>query len=278
MALINQRLLDRLAKKLDVTPSRVYALIEEKVRTTRLPRNLAAIELAMDKGINIAKFASEEDLQIIRSGGKSIAPPLPTTLVDPGRSRIVAKEKKSKPRRGNTVFVVHGRDMTAKSSIFSFLRSLSLKPLEWNSLIKATRKGSPYVGEILDVAFEKAVAIVVLLTPDDEVRLRKDLITSSDPESEKKLVGQARPNVLFEAGMAFGRYPKATILVQIGDVRPFSDVGGRHVVRMSDSAESRRELATKLENAGCAVDLSGTDWLTSGVFASTAARRKKLTP
>jgi hypothetical protein len=52
-------------------------------------------------------------------------------------------------------------------------------------------------------------------------------------------------------------------MVQLGKVRPFSDIAGRHIVHMSNDADKRQELATKLENTGCNVDRSGTDWLTT---------------
>jgi hypothetical protein len=66
--------------------------------------------------------------------------------------------------------------------------------------------------------------------------------------------------------MAMGRNPDSTVLVQVGEIRPFSDIGGRHVVHLSNAATTRSEFATKLANAGCNVNTSGTDWLTEGEF------------
>lgn len=80
----------------------------------------------------------------------------------------------------------------------------------------ATGKGSPYIGEILDEAFSKAQAVVVLMTPDDEGYLRQVFRSPGDPPHETKLTPQARLNVLFEAGMAMGRSPERTILVELG--------------------------------------------------------------
>jgi hypothetical protein len=59
--------------------------------------------------------------------------------------------------------VVYGRDQDLTDSMFSFLRALKLNPIEWSEAVRATGKGSPYVGEILDAAFVMAQAIVVLL-------------------------------------------------------------------------------------------------------------------
>ncbi|MFA5803907.1 MAG: nucleotide-binding protein [Melioribacteraceae bacterium] len=242
------------------------------MRETHLPRHLAAIVLASERGINISKFASDDDLASIRSTAQSSIPssvviPRETNVVD---SRRVSRNRVHKPkpisRRGNTVFVVHGRNEFARKAIFEFLRAVGLRPIEWNQAIKMTGQPSPYVGDILETVFREAVAVVILLTPDDEARLRKSLRRPKDPPFEKVLTGQARPNVIFEAGMAFGRNPNSTLIVELGNLRPFSDIAGRHVVHLSNQATSRQEFATKLANAGCNVDTSGSDWLTAGDF------------
>ena len=165
------------------------------------------------------------------------------------------------------VFVIHGRNEPARKAMFDLLRALGLHPLEWSELVAATGQGAPYVGDVLDAAFSRAHAVVVLMTPDDEVRLREQFRQDNEPE-EAELKGQARPNVLFEAGRAFGRHAHRTILVEIGNLRPFSDVVGRHAIRLDDSAESRYEIALRLKTAGCPVNMDGRDWFTTGDFAA----------
>src|SRR4029077_6609760 len=136
-------------------------------------------------------------------------------------------------------------------------------PIEWNSALAMSQKAAPFVADILDAAFAKARAIVVLLTPDDLAQVRPDLLMPADKPYERTLTGQARPNVLFEAGMAFVTHADQTVLVQLGSLREFSDVAGRHVVHMNNTFEKRQELATKLRNAGCDVDTTGTDWVSA---------------
>jgi predicted nucleotide-binding protein len=170
------------------------------------------------------------------------------------------------PTDSRNVFVVHGRNLEARSSLFRFLRSVGLRPLEWSQAIQLTGKASPFIGEILDVAFSNAQAVVVLMTPDDVAQLQEQFRSQHDPPYESQLTGQARPNVLFEAGMAMGRNPKRTILVELGTLRPFSDIAGRHTVRLTNTSAARQELAQRLETAGCPVDLSGRDWHTEGDF------------
>jgi predicted nucleotide-binding protein len=129
-----------------------------------------------------------------------------------------------------------------------------------------TGKAAPYIGEVLDVAFSNAQAVVVLMTPDDLAYLRPSLQKEKEPTYEKELTPQARPNVLFEAGMAMGRHPERTILIELGELRPFSDVGGRHVIRLNNSSKSRQDLADRLGTAGCLVDITGRDWHSDGDF------------
>lgn len=164
------------------------------------------------------------------------------------------------------VFVVHGRNNRLRSDFFAFLRALHLEPIEWSEAIAATGEASPYIGDVLSSAFSQAQAIVVLMTPDDSVVLKKPFQSEDDEPYEKTLFGQARPNVLFEAGLAFGHDPKRTVIVQVGKLRPFSDIHGRHIVRLDDSPQRRQEVANRLRTAGCAVRTEGSDWLSVGTF------------
>ena len=165
-----------------------------------------------------------------------------------------------------TVFVVYGRNNKLRESMFTFLRALGLNPVEWTQAIQTTQKTSPYIGEILDTAFAQAQAIIVLFSGDDEARLLARFLGQNEKSYEKELTPQPRPNVIFEAGMAMGRNEDRTILVQVGEIRPISDIAGRHITRLDDSPEKRQELVTKLSGAGCEVDTSGTDWLSVGDF------------
>ena len=150
--------------------------------------------------------------------------------------------------------------------MFTFLRTIGLQPIEWNEAVQATGRPNPYVGEVLDAAFGRAQTVVVLMTPDDVAHLQERFHEPGDPPHETKPTPQARPNVLFEAGMAIGRNENRVVLVEFGAVRPFSDVGGRHVLRLNNSTERRQELGQRLEAAGAAVTMTGTDWHTAGDF------------
>jgi predicted nucleotide-binding protein len=161
------------------------------------------------------------------------------------------------------VFVVHGRDGVLRKAMFDFLRSINLHPMEWHELTADSGTGTPYIGAVLDRAFQQAQAVVVMLTPDEDVQLSPRL-------GGGEAGSQARPNVLFEAGLALARNPTRTIIVEIGSMRPFSDIAGRHVVRLDDSLPNavakRQDLAQRLQVAGCNVSLRRTDWHSAGLF------------
>ena len=108
------------------------------------------------------------------------------------------------------------------------------------------------------MALNEAQAVVVLMTPDEITYLRREY-SNGDQDPDAQPAAQARPNVLFEAGMALGRNPDRTVLVELGNLRPFSDIAGRHVLRMRNDSQSRQELARRLTTAGCRVDLTGSD-------------------
>jgi predicted nucleotide-binding protein len=179
-------------------------------------------------------------------------------------SEAVRKAPDPDPRK---VFVIHGRDSRLHVGLFDFLRAVDLRPLEWTSLIDELGHGAPFIGQVLDHAFVVARAVIALFTPDDLASLRPGLRGPNEPLHETEPTGQARPNVLFEAGMAMGRMPNRTILVEIGSLRPFSDISGRHVVKLSNDVAQRQDLINRLRRCGCPVDTSGTAWITTGNFS-----------
>ena len=165
------------------------------------------------------------------------------------------------------VFVIHGRQKLTE--VHSFLRALGLVPLEWSQARRITGKSTPLTWEIVDTALREAGAIVVLFTADDEARLREDLWGSHESVLEKQVMNQPRQNVLFEAGVAYGRAPQRTVMIRIGgNHRPISDLAGHHLIQLTNDGASRQEVADALRNAGCPVDTTGTDWLKTGDFSN----------
>jgi predicted nucleotide-binding protein len=266
---------DALNKKLTVGRRRINQLIAERENRHLISRRLAMLALARDSGINVGRYASDEEKATLRSlerNGRPEAAPAqaPAPATKAAVERTVARAKptsKAKPVDRRKVVVVHGRDRAIRDALYEFLRAVGLDPIEWGKAMRATGKAQPSIPQIVDAAFLIAAAVVVLLTPDDLVVLRQRLQKRNDPEYEKRQAGQARPNVLFEAGLAFGLHPDATILVQVGSVKPFSDVSGLYISRLDNNPEGRTELVDRLRIAGAAVDIEGkVDWLRAGDF------------
>jgi len=269
--------------KLGVSKGHVYRLIQQRVNKHLISPRLAMLSLARDANMNIGKFApTDEDLNTLREIERSSAPtpstPRATAPVAPVPARTIERlerttarenpRRRPKPKDARKVIVVYGRDRKLRNALFSFLRAIGLDPIEWGQGMKATGLAQPSIPQTVDAIFREGAAVVVLLSPDDLVMLNPRLHRPKEKEQETRQMGQARPNVLFEGGLAFGTYPEATVLVSVGDVKEFSDVSGLHITHLDGGPVPKRwELIEKLRRAGAKVDIEGKDdWMTEGVF------------
>jgi predicted nucleotide-binding protein len=168
--------------------------------------------------------------------------------------------------------VVHGRDTALRKSMFDFLRSLGLNPMEWEQAVDQAKGNNPEVGNIIETAMSRVQAVVVMFSPDELAHLKEQFWGADDKHADGKPAGQARPNVIFEAGLALGAHPEKAVIVQVGKVRPFSDIAGKHLVKLSDAVSTRNDFANRLAKIGCEVNRVGSDWMTAGTFLPTEAR------
>jgi predicted nucleotide-binding protein len=262
------KLMQRLEAALNLSKRRVQSIIQESARVNRVTRDIAAFIVAGDNGVSYDRFASPEQMAILR--GVPVHTPVSAPLASaapsapPRVSRVTAKTRSIKTTKNNSVFVVHGRDAQLNEDIFSFLRALNLNPLEWSQAVKATRGANPNVTDVVKNALKSAQGIVVMFSPDEEARLKRKFRGDRD---SSELEGQARLNVIFEAGIALGAHEEKTLLIEVGYVRKISDIAGMHIPRLTDSAPSRKEFAERLrDKLGLKVDMSGTSWLSVGKF------------
>ncbi len=280
MATINQALLDRLAQKLGVSKARIYALIQQISNKNRVRRHIGALLLAGDNHISIQKYATADDHAELRGIPNHVPVAVGTApAVAPQFRAVVRKGKAAKlaKTKENTVFVVHGRDGKLRDAMYELLGALGLKAQEWGHAIRAARGkgGNPYVNDAVSKIMEQAQAIVVLLSPDDEAQLKAQFVSKNERTTEGKLRGQARPNVIFETGIAIGTHHKKTVMVQVGNVKPFTDIGGMHIPHLSGDDKSRHEFANRLADLGCKIDRSGDHWLRAGDFTPTTPKVRK---
>jgi predicted nucleotide-binding protein len=178
------------------------------------------------------------------------------------------------------VFIIHGRNTAARTAVEHFVKALGLEPIDFDQL-SGDAGGSAFVGDIVRAGLEQAMGLIALFTPEEFASLRPDHRGEHEkPEDLQRW--QARPNVIFEAGMAYGMARERTVLVTMGaEVALFSDVAGVHVVRLRNSVESRKKLRQKLIGMKCAVDLRNDAWTDparSGDFDSCVTQLSEVSP
>ena len=143
----------------------------------------------------------------------------------------------------NDVFIVHGRDLPAAQSLRSFLRGQGIKARLFEE-VSSKQRGARVVAEVVRAAIGRAAAVVVFLTPDERAALY-DSKQGRFVQGEARW--QARPNVIFEAGWAFGIKPGATLFVSLGATSFFSDIAGHVVIRL-DTSSGLRQLLSQLRD------------------------------
>ena len=276
MARIDGALLQRIAEKLDITVRAVYPHIARVSRETFLDNDLAALVLASRLHINIGRYSTQDQREQIRSavqGSGSSASVSASNLSQvgtPAARGVRGKVKKPTRKKDNSVFVIGGRDKALTDSMFALLRALGCRPVDFHQAVaKVKGAATPFIGQVLDSEFERVQALVVLFSPDDEVKLKDQFVKANEVQTEGRYLGQARPNVIFEAGMAMASHPEKTIMVRVGEVKEFSDLAGRHMVHLDNSFTSRNDFAGRLAKL-CTVDRSGHDWPSVGRFVPTA--------
>lgn len=262
------------ASKLGIAARTVRSRIQAKEDDELVPRHIAALMVAQEAGLSPKKYATVDEIEQLR---KAKAGTAYTSSTDssahtdaPARARSssVARRTVAPTRRpkGKTVFVVHGRNEPLRKAMFAFLRSAGLNPLEWSTALRSIGTGTPTILQIIEHMVQKSAGVVVLLTPDDLAQLKPELAKKNESDLELRPSGQARPNVLFEAGIAIALFPENTVLVQIGAVKAFTDIGGVHVMHMNNSSEARNEFVQKLQSANLLANSTGNDWLSEGDF------------
>lgn len=113
---------------------------------------------------------------------------------------------------------------------------------------------------------QMARGVVVLFTADDIGQCKPEYLQRSDGSDERDPTGQARQNVMFEAGMAIGIGPKRTILVHHGNVRWNSDLQSVNHITIDDTPASKLDLGRRLKSAGLDARLETTAFHSAGDF------------
>jgi predicted nucleotide-binding protein len=173
------------------------------------------------------------------------------------------------------VFVVHGRDEQARVALFGFLEALGLHPLDWETLVAATGSTAPYLRDVIMQGIAMAQAAVVLMTPEDVVRLHPELHQADEDNHETVETMQARPNVILELGMALATYADRTIVLYAGRHRPMADLNGLNYVTLNGSGECLDKVTSRLKTAGCQLSDAPPGRRARARFRDLASYRRK---
>src|SRR5690625_1767043 len=184
-------------------------------------------------------------------------PPAPTQATTPvwdtrPQKARTGKTNMSNIREDRSVFIVHGRDHHNLKALRALLRKMDIKPLSWTDAEKHAEAHETL--KIVEAGLEVAQAVIVLFTPDDQAMLNPVFHQDNEPIYETRPTGQARPNVILEAGMAYAKNPDRTIFARFGHLRPISDIAGIHFVNLDNEWSSRLSLRNRLINAGVKLD------------------------
>lgn len=164
------------------------------------------------------------------------------------------------------VFIIHGRNVEARHQMGIFVRALGLVPINFADL-RAAMGGTPHIDAIVEKGMAEAQGVIAVFTPDEFASLRPEYRHEHD-RPEDICRWQARPNVIFEAGMAFGRDRDRVVFVLFGNPTLFTDVAGIHLLRPTNDSKGDRSTLrmTLAEGMGCAVDALSGEWMTAGDF------------
>ena len=166
---------------------------------------------------------------------------VPKTLNYAARSREAEKARRTVA--SDKVFVVHGRDETAREKVARFLEKIRLRPV---ILHEQANQGRTIIEKFVD--YSDVAFAVVLLTPDDVGGLAAD----GTPQKPR-----ARQNVLFELGYFLGQLGKARVCaLHQGEIEIPSDYSGVLLVPMDAVGGWKLQLAKEMKAAGLPVDMN----------------------
>jgi predicted nucleotide-binding protein len=164
------------------------------------------------------------------------------------------RERDSEAPPPNSLFVVHGHDLTARDQVCEFVRSLSIEPI----VLSQTLGQSQSLLQKFFAVSQRARFAVVLLTADD---FGASLLQYNEPDvADRALQFRARQNVILELGFFYGQLGWENVFVLLKRAprvfpnfeRP-SDLDGVVFDEVDDSGRWKTTLASKLAEAGFAL-------------------------
>lgn len=142
-----------------------------------------------------------------------------------------------------SIFIVHGRDK-ARYELKDLLKEWGLNPI---ILDDQPNIGEPTLIEKLEKYSSEVQCAIILLTPDDEGRLK----------DTEELKSRSRQNVVFELGYFFGKSGRGKVIcLHKGDIELPSDISGIVYIPFKDNLKDEvyRKLRTELKAMGFTIN------------------------
>jgi hypothetical protein len=147
----------------------------------------------------------------------------------------------SEPR---SVFIIHGHDLKVRDELVNFVKALGLETPSFED--HAGESSAPVILNVVLDGIRDADLVIALFTAEEHAALYNPATGAYEGGRENESRWQARPNVIFEAGMALGLKGDRTILVTLGSyVKLLSDLAGVHYVDLT-SKDAKKTLHKKL--------------------------------
>lgn len=160
------------------------------------------------------------------------------------RPKTTTKIDTSKVKRDITkVFIVHGRDETAKLDVARFVEKMGFEAIILHEQVSSGKTIIEKIEEFSNVGYG-----IVLYTPCD---------IGAKNDSEKIYQARARQNVIFEHGYLIAKLGRRNVCALVkGKIEIPNDISGVVYVPMDDHKAWRLEIAKELRNAGYNIDMN----------------------
>ena len=139
------------------------------------------------------------------------------------------------------VFVIHGRDEHIYHYLLDVLEKIGITTLPWEQAIRetsiSTKQIIPPNLSIVKYALEYSRCVLVLMTPDEIVKLKRICQNNNEINQEDiQIAEQSRPNVIFELGMVIGlaKENQAIHIIRYNKCRSLSNIDGLNYISFND--------------------------------------------
>lgn len=152
--------------------------------------------------------------------------------------------KQAKDMDKTKVFIVHGHDELAVTSVALFIRKLNLTPI---ILHEQANEGKTIIEKI--EAHSNVGFGIVLYTPCD---------VGSKKDDEDNLRPRARQNVVFEHGFLIGKIGRENVaaVVKDNEIEKPNDMSGIVYIDMDAHKAWEMKLAKEMKSSGYAIDMN----------------------